>query len=90
MGGQDHVTLFYRTDGILKITMVRPKGDLLVDVTRFSEEEWRSIQKLAQAMYNDKHFSGNQLRCAISAFVIWLSQQAIIQEELEPDSKLVH
>lgn len=60
-----------------------------VSLQTMSEKEWAEVTKIAIAMHSHGMYGGNQLKCAIGAFVQWIMQQEediSIIEEFEPES----
>lgn len=67
---------------------VQTLGDL-------SQPEWMEIKKIAMELYHRKEFGGDQMKCAIHAFLAWLNSKDlelghVITEEKRPKNAMVH
>lgn len=60
-----------------------------LDENRLSEKEWAEIRVIAHQLYRENRFEGNQLRCAVAAFLIWINEKAAVIES-ETISEMVH
>ena len=40
-----------------------------------TEQQWSEIRKLAIQIHDSGHVGTDQMKCAIAAFVVWISQQ---------------
>ena len=58
-------------------------------VAEITEKEWAEIHLLAVRLHESGMFKGNQMKCAIQAFVLWVSaNEVMIGEDFTADGGL--